>query len=78
MGVDAITLITDEGTMRHMNNTWDKSIIDSTFEHIKVIKRRRVDNNKRYRDTRHTVNLLSFIISIDQVYIQNHHMTKHL
>ena len=60
MGVDAITLITDEGTVRHMNNTWDKNIIDSTFENIKVVKRRRIDNNKRYRDTRHTVNLLPF------------------
>ena len=29
MGVDAITLITDEGTMRHMNDTWDKNIIDN-------------------------------------------------
>ena len=60
MGVDAITLITDEGTMRHMNNTWDKNTIDSAFENIKVTARRRVDNNKRYRDTRHTVNLLPF------------------
>ena len=60
MGVDAITLITDEGTMRHMNNTWDKNTIDSTFENIKITPRRRVDNNKRYRDTRHTVNLLPF------------------
>ena len=60
MGVDAITLITDEGTMRHMNNTWDKNIIENAFENIKIIKRRRIDNNKRYRDTRHTVNLLPF------------------
>ena len=44
-----------------MNNTWDKSIIDNTFEHIKVIKRRRVDNNKRYRDTRHTVNFITVL-----------------
>ena len=60
MGIDAITLITDEGTMRHMNDTWDKDIIENTFENIKVIKRRKIDNNKRYRDTRHTVNLLPF------------------
>ena len=60
MGINAITLITDEGTMRHMNDTWDKDIIENTFENIKVIKRRRIDNNKRYRDTRHTVNLLPF------------------
>ena len=60
MGVNSITLITDEGTVRHMNNTWNKNIIDSTFENIKVVKRRRIDNNKRYRDTRHTVNLLPF------------------
>jgi len=60
MGVNNITLITDEGTVRHMNDTWDKNIIDNTFENIKVVKRRRVDNNKRYRDTRHTVNLLPF------------------
>ena len=60
MGVNAITLITDEGTVRHMNDTWDKAIIDNAFENVKVVKRRRVDNNKRYRDTRHTVNLLQF------------------
>tara|TARA_B100001057_G_scaffold130835_1_gene129911 strand:- start:709 stop:1593 length:885 start_codon:yes stop_codon:yes gene_type:complete len=60
MGVDAITLITDEGTMRHMNDTWSKEIIDSTFEQIKVAPRRRIENNKRYRDTRHTVNVLPF------------------
>jgi len=60
MGVDAITLITDEGTVRHMNDTWDKNIIDNSFEQIKITPRRRVDNNKRYRDTRHTVNLLPF------------------
>ena len=72
MGVDAITLITDEGTMRHMNNTWDKNIIDSTFEQIKITPRRRVDNNKRYRDTRHTVNLLPFYnINRSTVYNQS-------
>ena len=36
MGVDAITLITDEGTMRHMNDTWDKSIIDNTLKTLKL------------------------------------------
>ena len=72
MGVDAITLITDEGTMRHMNNTWDKNIIDNSFEQIKVTPRRRVDNNKRYRDTRHTVNLLPFYnINRSTVYNQS-------
>ena len=37
MGVNNITLITDEGTVRHMNDTWDKNIIDNTFENIKII-----------------------------------------
>ena len=72
MGVDAITLITDEGTMRHMNDTWDKNIIDNSFEQIKITPRRRVDNNKRYRDTRHTVNLLPFYnINRSTVYNQS-------
>ena len=60
-----------------MNDTWDKSIIDNTFENIKVIKRRRVDNNKRYRDTRHTVNY-SFIILIDPTVYTETLMMKHL
>ena len=72
MGVDAITLITDEGTMRHMNDTWDKNIIDNSFEQIKITPRRRVDNNKRYRDTRNTVNLLPFYnINRSTVYNQS-------
>tara|TARA_A100001011_G_C14184345_1_gene788337 strand:+ start:22 stop:906 length:885 start_codon:yes stop_codon:yes gene_type:complete len=72
MGVNAITLITDEGTMRHMNNTWDKEIIESTFENIKVTPRRKVENNKRYRDTRHKVNLLPFYnINRSSVYDQS-------
>ena len=72
MGVDAITLITDEGTMRHMNNTWDKNIIDNSFEQIKITPRRKVDNSKRYRDTRHTVNLLPFYnINRSTVYNQS-------
>ena len=72
MGVNAITLITDEGTMRHMNDTWDKNIIDNSFEQIKITPRRRVDNNKRYRDTRHNVNLLHFYkINRSTVYSQS-------
>ena len=72
MGVNAITLITDEGTMRHMNDTWDKNIIDNSFEQIKITPRRRVDNNKRYRDTRHNVNLLPFYnINRSTVYSQS-------
>ena len=60
MGIDSITLITDEGTMRHLKAQHDHHLVHSTFEHIKIIARRRVENNKRYRDTRHTVNLLQF------------------
>ena len=77
MGVNNITLITDEGTVRHMNDTWDKNIIDNTFENIKIIKRRRVDNNKRYRDTRHTVNLLLFTTPTGLCVYRNS-MMKHL
>ena len=60
MGINAITLITDEGTVRHLKSQYDQSLIDSTFENIKIQPRRKVENNKRYRDTRHTVNLLQF------------------
>jgi hypothetical protein len=60
MGLDAITLITDEGTVRHLKTQYDQSLLDSTFENIKIQPRKKVDNNKRYRDTRHTVNLLQF------------------
>ena len=50
----------------------DKNIIDNSFEQIKVTPRRRVDNNKRYRDTRHTVNLLPFYnINRSTVYNQS-------
>ena len=60
MGVDAITLITDEGTMRHLKDQHSQQLIDNAFENIKIQQRRKVENNKRYRDTRHTVNLLQF------------------
>ena len=33
---------------------------NNSFENIKIQPRKRIDNNKRYRDTRHTVNLLQF------------------
>ena len=42
MGLDAITLITDEGTVRHLKTQYDQSLIDSTFENIKIQPRRKV------------------------------------
>ncbi len=69
MSNNNITLITDDGTANWLYKEYNKEFVDSKFDQIKLIKRRRVLNQKRFYDTRYTKVIETFYnINRNEIY----------
>ena len=69
MSNNNVTLITDDGTANWLYKEYSKEFVDSKFDQIKLIKRRKVSNQKRFYDTRYTKVMETFYnINRNEIY----------